>query len=338
MKKRVVVLGGGLAGISTAYHLSSCDFDTIVFEKSDAVGGTARTVHIDGFTFDFSGHLLHLHNDYTKKLINDLLPDNLYSCARKAAIFTHDKLIPYPFQVHTYSLPENVIQDCVNGFKRSVKKYSDPNLRATSLPFGEWSKCTFGTGITKHFMKPYNEKLWRTKSTNMTAEWCGIFVPQPKVEEVENGAKRHSDKEFGYNTTFLYPKKGGIQVLSQALGKGLNVQLETAFQELNWKKRKIKIADNEMQEYDFLVSSIPLPELLKRMKDLPSEIEILIPKLRWTSVLCTNIGVDRANISDKTWIYFPEKKFRFYRVGFRQCMLKFLTLLITQSIGINPHS
>jgi protoporphyrinogen oxidase len=68
--------------------------------------------------------------------------------------------------------------------------------------------------------------------------------------------------------------------------------------------------------YDSLVSTLPLAELLKKMPDLPPEIESLKKRLLWTSVLCVNLGVERAKISDQSWIYFPEKKFPFYRVGF----------------------
>ena len=78
-----------------------------------------------------------------------------------------------------FGLPKKVVAECVQGFKEAVKKYSDASLRPTSLPFADWSLRTFGRGIHKHFMKPYNEKLWQVNLREMTAEWCGMFVPQP---------------------------------------------------------------------------------------------------------------------------------------------------------------
>ena len=65
-----------------------------------------------------------------------------------------------------------------------------------------------------------------------------------------------------------------------------------------------------------LPTSSPLVELLNRTDGLPREIEHTRKKLRWTSILCINLGVNRAKISDKSWIYFPEKEYVFYRVGF----------------------
>lgn len=316
-ERSVLVLGGGLAGLSAAYHLRrDRRFQTLVLEKSGQVGGTARSVRIKGFTFDFTGHLLHLHFDYTKQLIRKLLGKNIYTCERKAAIHSNDMLTPYPFQAHTYGLPARVVRDCVEGFREAVEKYSDPAARATSLAFEDWSRRTFGAGIHKHFMKPYNEKLWQVRTTEMTAEWCGMFVPQPKLEDVVRGSREDTTKVFGYNATFLYPKKGGIQVLAEALGRGLPVQLNTGCEEVDWKARRARDSRGKWHSYDRMVNTMPLAELLKRMKGLPPEIADARDRLRCTSVICINLGVRRAGISDKSWIYFPEKKYVFYRVGF----------------------
>ncbi|OGR57445.1 MAG: hypothetical protein A3I11_03685 [Elusimicrobia bacterium RIFCSPLOWO2_02_FULL_39_32] len=314
-EKKIVVLGAGLAGLSTAYHLQNKARITII-ERSNCLGGTARSFQINGFTFDITGHLLHLHHLYTKNLIQKLLKNNLYFCERKAAIYSHGVLTPYPFQVNTYGLPKKIIQECVVGFKKAVNNYSKDEKRSTSLPFNLWSLRTFGSGIHKHFMKSYNEKLWGIPLKDMTAEWCGMFVPQPKLEDVIHGSKKSFDKSFGYNVTFLYPKKGGIQVLSEKLGSRIPVKLNTSVEKINWKEKLVKFEGKEWVPYDFLVSSLPLVELIKRMNDLPINIQNLLPSLKWTSVLNINLGINRPNISDKTWIYFPEKKFIFYRVGF----------------------
>ena len=310
------MLGGGLAGLSSAYHLDPIEFEPVVLEKSNTIGGTARSVTVGGFTFDITGHLLHLHYDYTKTLIQKLLAGNLFTCVRKAAIFSNGILTEYPFQANTFGLPKKVISECVEGFKEAVEKFYDPSLRSTSLPFADWSLRAFGRGIHKHFMKPYNEKIWQVDLKEMTAEWCGMFVPQPKVEDVVAGSKRRPHTSFGYNATFLYPKKGGIQVLSQALARGLDVRLNLAAEEIQWRDKMVRASNGGSLDYDSLVSTLPLAELLKRMPGLPPEVEAAKAKLRYTSVLCINLGVKRAKISDKSWIYFPEKQFPFYRVGF----------------------
>src|SRR5262245_44998552 len=77
---KTLILGGGLAGVSTAYHAPKGS--TLLVEREKNVGGTARSFKVGGFTFDFTGHLLHLHSDYTKKLIPRLLNNDVFTCQR----------------------------------------------------------------------------------------------------------------------------------------------------------------------------------------------------------------------------------------------------------------
>jgi phytoene desaturase len=52
MKKKVVVIGSGFAGLSAACHLAKGGFDVTVLEKNEMAGGRARKFEVDGFMFD----------------------------------------------------------------------------------------------------------------------------------------------------------------------------------------------------------------------------------------------------------------------------------------------
>jgi protoporphyrinogen oxidase len=312
-RTRTLILGGGLAGVSTAYHLPKNSFALV--EREGEVGGTARSFFLDGFTFDFTGHLLHLHNDYTKKLIPKLLGNGFYTCKRNSWIFSKDVYTRYPFQVYTHGLPPKVVDECVMGYLESYLKGIPIEKRSTN--FAVWCCQMFGDGVAKHFMHPYNEKLYQTKASNMTTDWCGPFVPMPNLSDVISGALGTNDGTFGYNATFLYPCTGGIQTLSAAMARGMKgVRLKTSVTRVDWRKKKATLSNGEEISYANMVSSIPLPQLLKVMSPLPPAIARAAAKLRYASILCLNIGVKRPKISDKSWIYFPEGDYPFYRVGF----------------------
>lgn len=314
-KTPVVVVGGGLAGISAAYHLP---YPTILCERENEVGGTARTYQVNGFTFDHTGHLLHLHESYTERLVRRLLKGNLFECKRNAWIYSQNVYTRYPYQANLYGLPSKTVEECFLGLWKSKRRFgADPVRDDHTLNFREWSDRLFGEGISKHFMLPYNEKLWSVAPEDMSPDWCGSFVPQPKLEDVLVGSLSDHTKAFGYNTTFLYPQRGGIQTLAQAFARDLpDVRLGVSLEKINWKDRKAKFTSGDWISYLHMISTIPLPELLKRLDPFPPELREAADKLRWTSVLCLNLGVKRANISDKSWIYFPENKYVFYRVGF----------------------
>lgn len=48
----IVVIGAGLTGLSTAFHLHRQGRDVVILEKADRVGGQIHTYHENGFTFE----------------------------------------------------------------------------------------------------------------------------------------------------------------------------------------------------------------------------------------------------------------------------------------------
>src|SRR4030043_2251810 len=99
-KRKILILGAGLAGLSVAWHLQKKGIDCRIFEKEPEVGGLCRSKKVGDFTFDCDGHLLHFKHRYTFNLIKNLLADNLSELKRSAWIYTHGQYSRYPFQVN----------------------------------------------------------------------------------------------------------------------------------------------------------------------------------------------------------------------------------------------
>ncbi len=213
--KNTVIIGGGLAGLSAGYHLA--EHEPAVFEREKEIGGLCRSFTQDGFTFDCTGHLIHLRNPYTKELVAKLLPDAFHAHERLASIYSKSVTTPYPFQANTYGLPPEVVKECVMGFVESMQEHAG----GAPANFHDWTLRTFGTGIAKHFMLPYNEKFWKQDLRNITSDWVSWSIPKPTLEEVVNGALGLTNKGMGYNPKFIYPKDGGIDCLPRALATSI---------------------------------------------------------------------------------------------------------------------
>ena len=315
----IVILGAGLTGLSAAYHLK--DKSYYIFEKEKEVGGLCRSTKEDGFIFDFTGHLLHLRNDYVKDLVNKLLPKAFLEHRRRAWIYSKGVYTPYPFQVNLYGLPKNVVKECLLEFiKIKNKRKKKPRN------FLEWILYSFGKGIAKHFMIPYNKKLWRTKLSKITPDWTSWSIPKVELEDIIDGALGIIKENLGYNFCFLYPKKDGIEILPKSFLPYIeNLYLQKEVVKINLKKKKVIFRDKDEVKYDVLISTIPLPELISKIEDIPEKYKIIANKLNYLSVLDINLGIKRANISpNKHWIYFPESEFIFYRVGFYSNLSSYL--------------
>lgn len=322
----VLILGGGLAGLSTAYHLNRfSNLSSVILEKEAQAGGVALSIEHKGFTFDMTGHLLHLHDPYGKKLISRFLKGNLLSHERNSWIYSKKVFTRYPFQANTYGLPNQVIDDCLLGF---LKNIHFPTAAAKKKPskasFKDWALATFGEGICRHFLFPYNEKLWQRPLSMMTTEWQGRFVPAPKPSEVLYGALMDQTKSFGYNASFLYPKRGGIKALPNAFLKRLKkgqIHLKSPVERIDLKAKTAKVANGGLIRFKRLVNTIPLAHFIALCDDLPTPVLDAARKLSYNSVYCLNLGVSGSVLgpgekTGKHWIYFPEKEFPFYRVGF----------------------
>jgi protoporphyrinogen oxidase len=324
MKTETLILGGGLAGLSTAYHLGRLGAPSrLVAEARGRVGGTAGSVEADGFTYDYTGHLLHLHDPYGKDLILDLLAGNSAAHDRRAWIHSRGVDTRYPFQANVKGLPPRVVADCVAGFLETVHR---PRALPRKPDFLSWSRATFGEGITRHFMKPYNEKLWGMPLSKLTTEWQGRFVPKPTASEVLYGALADQNTLFGYNATFRYPTRGGIQVLPDALAARLEpgvVRVGARATRVDLREKVAVIEGLGEVRYDRLVNTMPLNAFLDLAGPLPAAVKTARARLRWNTVWNLNLGIARAKLTDKHWIYFPEKKYPFYRVG---CLTAFSPL------------
>lgn len=310
----ILILGAGLAGLSTAHHLNAAGMRCRLFEKEQVVGGLCRSYRHDGFIFDHTGHLLHFRKDDIRELVERLLPGQLARHTRRSAIYSKQVYTDYPFQVNTYGLPPEVVRDCLLGFVETLIRKRKP----AHPSFKQWILDNLGEGIARHFMLPFNQKLWRVPLEEMTADWVSWLVPRPELRDVLNGALGIKDKAFGYNATFQYPSTGGIGVLAEGfLPHVKELELEKEAVEIDTKKHRVRFRDGSEAFYERLVSTIPLTELVARATDLPKRIREAAGKLRVTPIYAINLAVEREGLSDKHWVYFPEPEFPFYRVGFQ---------------------
>jgi protoporphyrinogen oxidase len=219
----ITVIGAGLSGLSAAYHLGT---DYIVLEREAEVGGLCRSVATKGYIFDLAPHIFFTGNQYVSGLIDDLLHEDLVRQARRAYIYLKGTYVEYPFEVNLHGLPRETIEECISGFEE----------RGRTQPgnFLEWIHSTFGAGIARHYMVPYNEKVWKYPLDQMNVDWIAGRVPTPSMDEMMRGAKEKVEKDYGPNAHFLYPRRGGIGAIANALANRVgNISLNSEAVEID---------------------------------------------------------------------------------------------------------
>lgn len=188
--------------------------------------------------------------------------------------------------------------------------------RSKAENFEDFIYRVWGAGIAKHFAIPYNRKLWTVPLTEMETSWLGGRVPLPDLEEIIEGALRPVAKPMGPNARFGYPLRGGFQAMMSGFVPHIKgaIELNADVARISPDQHLITLMDGRRYRYQYLLSTIPLPELIRSIGDeAPSPIKKAAAALRHVSVRCVNLGIGRENISDKHWIYYPEDTI-FHRV------------------------
>jgi UDP-galactopyranose mutase len=337
-----VIVGAGPTGLSAAYHLGA---DTVLLERNDRIGGWCRSVDDHGFTFDYAGHIMFSNDPYVLKLYDVLLGDNLHWQNREAWIYSKQVYTRYPFQGALYGLPPKVITECIMGAIEARYGNADANqggacpvkpledccadgtadvANATAIAprkreaanFEEFIYRVWGKGIGKHFAIPYNKKLWTVPLTDMETSWLGGRVPLPNLEEIIEGALEPVGKPMGPNARFGYPLRGGFQALMNGFLPHIKgkVGLNAAAAQVLPREHVVVMLDGSRYRYDHLISTMPLPELVKLIgAQAPEEVRQAAKGLKHISIRCVNLGVARENITDKHWVYYPEETI-FHRI------------------------
>ncbi len=306
----VVVLGAGLAGLSAALVLERAKVAYRAFEKNGIAGGHAVTLLDEGFRFDRTGHLLHLRDARLRAEVLELLGGDCLEIERRSVVFSNGVYTRYPFQANTFGLPKEIAYECVIGFLAA----RDAPAGAEPRNFEEFCLAHFGTGITRHFMQPYNEKLWGVPLREITSAWCQRFVPLPSVADVIGGALGVRGPELGYNQRFLYPRLG-IGELPRAMARGVSrLELGRAPRRIDLRHRTLELDDARVP-FRTLVSTVPLKVLVSLLDPLPDAVRAAAEKLRATHLHYLDVALEREPLTPYHWAYVPEPKYPFYRVG-----------------------
>jgi protoporphyrinogen oxidase len=300
MGASVAILGAGLTGMSSAHALRAQGVPFRLFEKTDRVGGHAVTIEEEGYRFDRTGHLLHVDDP---RALAWMGPHR--SVERRSAVWSHGVYTRYPFQANAHGLPPEVAYACVMGFLAA-------RAEGPIESFEDFCRARFGDAITERFMLPYNEKLWGVEASEITAAWCEGFVPVPTVADVIAGAVGHPLRELGYNARFVYPERG-IGQLSEGMARDLPVELSRAPERIDLARRLLVFAEEEVP-FSTLISTAPLPSLVSLL-EAPPEVRAAAEALRCTHLCYLDVALDEPCGQPYHWIYVPERRYPFYRVG-----------------------
>lgn len=318
IRKKIAIIGAGPCGLGAAWRLHELGYDFYnLFEKNDYVGGLAASfVDRQGFTWDIGGHIQFSHYDYFDRVMKSIMPmESWLSHERESWIWMCKRFIPYPLQKNIGRLPKKELMECLSGLLGCV---AHDKGSLSSMNFFDWINSYFGKGIAELFLIPYNKKVWAYPLDKMSSYWIGDRVALPDFRETFlNIIDFEDDCKWGPNSRFSFPRFGGTGAIWRTLADLLpkdKIHLNAHLVKWNATKKVLWFSDGSSCEYDYLISTIPLDQLLL------SEVSMLSPlndDFIFSSSNIIGIGLKGELpevLHKKCWIYFPEANNPFYRV------------------------
>lgn len=303
-----MVLGAGPAGLAFAYRYGN---GAVVLERSREVGGLSRSIEIEDGVFDIGGHSFHSPHPEVLALVRRLMQGGWHEQSRDARVCVVGQLIPYPFQSHFEMLDDQtIVEDC----RGHVVDFESV---AGSKNFEEWIIRRFGNGVATNFMLPYNSKQWACELKDMSCEWVIERVVTDTGDDGGAIPAKRARRPLQSDSRVAYPAKGGFGAIFVALAAQCDrIELGEDVVKIDLAKRVVHTGAGRVWPWERIVSTIPLPLLLRCIEGCPDRIVDLGSKLRAVSL---KILLILAKLRDKRVpqrIYIPDHEIPPHKVTF----------------------
>src|SRR6195256_5623435 len=279
MKTKVVIIGGGPAGLTAGYLLSKETVDVTVLEGDPVyVGGISRTVTYKGFHFDIGGHRFFSKSKEVNDLWTEILPQDMLDRPRSSRIFYGGKVFSYPLRPFEALLKLGLLKSTL-----CVLSWLKARLMPVRNPrnFEDWVSNQFGKRLFNTFFKSYTEKVWGMSCREISADWAAQRIKGLSLGSAIRNAlfpqRRSKDRTKVIKTlinSFRYPRRGPgmmweacaekMRAMGGKLGMGCRVT-RCSYNEAsgNWMV-EFKDRDGNLQsvEAEHVISSAPMRELV----------------------------------------------------------------------------
>lgn len=309
---KIIILGAGMAGYGASHKLKQSGIETITFEKENHIGGHCASYIFDNkWVFDDGPHISFSKIDYIKKIFAENIDHDYCEFEANVDNYWKGKWIKHPAQINLFGLPPEfntqILLEMVE-----LQKQSNPIVNN----YKEWLYATYGKTFSDNFPVKYTRKFHTTDPENMSIDWLGPRLYQPRLSEVLYGMLSPRTNDVHYIKGFRYPNKGGFVSFMKGIHDVTNIQFKQELTGINLKKKKLIF--NKKNEIDFntCFSSLPLKRIIELMEDAPIEITEAANKLAVTQCLIVNFGLKRENLSPCHWRYVYDEDFYTTRISF----------------------
>ena len=320
---RMVVIGGGPAGLTAALEAAKQGVTPLVLEKDDKVGGIARTDQYKGYHFDMGGHRFFTKNKEVQALWREIMGNEFLRRPRLSRIYYQKKFFHYPLKPFNALAGLGIVQSILIGFSY-IKWQLFPFPQEET--FEQWVTNRFGRRLFQIFFKSYTEKVWGIPCTELKAEWAAQRIKDLSLKTallsmiVKPGSKITTlIEEFDYPR--LGPGMMWAAFKTEIERRGGEVRLNQEVQRIERTDNRIDavVAGTGSAEIrltgSHFISSMPITEFINKL-DPPAPAEVLhaATKLHYRDFLTVCLIINKAELFPDNWIYIHDPSVQVGRI------------------------
>ncbi|MFL0658912.1 NAD(P)/FAD-dependent oxidoreductase [Cylindrospermopsis raciborskii] len=316
-QKKVLIIGAGPAGLTTAYHLVHQGVYPIILEQTNKVGGISRTETYKGYHIDIGGHRFYTKVEEIQQIWVEILGNNFQKVDRLSRIYYNGKFFNYPLEV-TDAL-SNL------GFIKSflvLLSYLQAKIKPDPVEenFEQWVCNRFGKRLYETFFKSYTEKVWGIPCTKIRADWAAQRIQGMSLTTTIINSLKKTQQIKSLIKEFYYPELGPGMMWEKCQeiisNKGGTTYFSTVVHQVYHRDHRIKKITVQQEnktfdlEADQFVSSMPLTGLILAL-DPPAPKAVLqaAGNLKYRDFLIVALIINEVDLFPDNWIYVHSPAF-----------------------------
>jgi protoporphyrinogen oxidase len=325
------VLGGGLAGLSAALALGRAGQRPVVFEAGAEVGGLCRTLTLSHmgqtFRYDIGGHRFFTYDHEVMELVRSLMGAELLDVGRTSKIYMWGKWFDYPLRPANslFGLgPATVVAVLADYLWHRVRARLRP---VDPVSLEDWVVDRFGRRMFDLYFREYSEKVWGIPCARISESWVARRIQGLSLgAAVKHAFFKMAGREIPtFADRFHYPALGigrladrFAEEVADADGK---IMTSARIERVTHAHGRVTgvfarngsgTLDCEAGQY---ISTIPLPALVEALEPAaPAHVLAAARSLGFRDLVIVAAVVERETVTDQSWIYIPESRYRFGRL------------------------